>query len=73
MPPLPVALVGARGWTAEEIVGIESYGGLDSRYFLPTLSELRQSLGMSLREKECAWGHYELADRCPTFVFGLDK
>jgi SAM-dependent methyltransferase len=73
MPPLPSALAGVPGWTAEEIVGIQSYGGMDSRYFLPTLMELRQSIGMFLHEIECTWGHYELADRCPTLVFGLDQ
>jgi SAM-dependent methyltransferase len=73
MPSLPPALVGAPGWTAEEIVGIQSYGGMDARYFLPTLTELRQSVGTVLREVECMWGRYELAERCPTLVFGLDK
>jgi SAM-dependent methyltransferase len=73
MPPLPSALAGVPGWTAEEIVGIQSYGGMDSHYFLPTLMELRQSIGMFLREIECTCGHYELADRCPTLVFGIDQ
>lgn len=68
LPSLPDALAGIRGWTAEEIVGIESYRGMESRYFLPTLAEFRQSLGSSLRELECAWGRHELADRCPTLV-----
>jgi SAM-dependent methyltransferase len=73
MPSLPPTLVGAPGWTAEEIVGIQSYGGMDARYFLPTLTELRQSVGTVLREVECRWGRYELADRCPTLVFGFDR
>ena len=69
LPPLPAALAGTRGWTAEEIVGIESYGGMPSRYYLPTLAELRRSLIASFRELECAWGRHELGDRCPTLVF----
>ncbi len=70
---LPVHLAGVRGWTAEEIVGIESYRGMDSRYFLPTLAELRQTLHAFFREVECAWGRHELADRCPTLVLTLDQ
>jgi len=69
MPPLPTNLVGTRGWTAEEITGIESYRGMAARYFLPTLGEFRQSVGAHLREVECAFGANELAERCPTFVF----
>ena len=68
MPALPQALAGKRGWTAEEIVGIESYAGLDARYYLPTLAEFRHSLGSSLRELECVFGRNELAERCPTLV-----
>ena len=72
MPSLPAALAGRRGWTAEEIVGIESYGGMEARYFLPTLAEFRESLSSALVEVECAWGRHELADRCPTLVFARD-
>ena len=70
---LPARLAGVSGWTAEEIVGIESYRGMDSRYFLPTLAELRQTLHAFFREVECARGRHELADRCPTFVLTLDQ
>jgi SAM-dependent methyltransferase len=72
LPALPAVLAGTRGWTAEEIVGIESYRGMDSRYFLPTLAELRQVLAVSFREVECAWGRHELAERCPTLVLTRD-
>lgn len=72
MPSLPARLAGIRGWTAEEIAGIESYRGMDSRYFLPTLVELRQTLRVPFREVECAWGRHELADRCPTLVISRD-
>ncbi len=69
MPSLPATLAGSRGWTTEEIVGIESYRGMEARYFLPTLVEFRESLSPELSEVECAWGRHELADRCPTLVF----
>jgi SAM-dependent methyltransferase len=69
LPPLAQQRVGQPGWTAEELVGIESYGGLESRYFLPTLAEFRASLSPLLVEIECTYGSHELADRCPTLVF----
>jgi SAM-dependent methyltransferase len=73
MPPLPSALIGASGWTAEEITGIESYRGMAARYFLPTLNEFRLSVGAHLREIECAFGADELGERCPTFVLAGDN
>ena len=69
LPPSPDALAGIRGWTAEEITGIESYGGMDARYYLPTLAEFRQSVAAYFDEIECSFGSHELGDRCPTFVF----
>jgi SAM-dependent methyltransferase len=72
MPAVPDALAGRPGWTAEEIVGIDSYGGMQARYYLPTLTECRQALGSFLREIECAWGVHELSDRCPTLVWVRD-
>jgi len=69
MPTLPATLLGIRGWTAEEIGGIESYRGMSARYYLPTLAEFRQCIQLSsLREEACAQGRHELADRCPTLV-----
>lgn len=72
LPPLPATLADARGWTAEEITGIESYLGMAARYFLPTLREFRQSVGAHLREVECAFSADELGERCPTFVLTRD-
>ncbi len=72
MPSLPTALSQNRGWTPEEMVGIESYRDMQARYFLPTLAEFRQSLSSAMLEVECAWGRHELADRCPTLVFTRD-
>ena len=72
MPSPPAALAGTRGWTVEEVAGIEAYRGMEARYFLPTLAELRKALMVSFREVECAWGRHELADRCPTLVLVRD-
>lgn len=68
-PRLPAHLAGARGWTPQEIVGIEAYRGLPSRYYLPTLAELRQAVKPWFAETACIHGGYELAERCPTLVF----
>jgi len=72
LPALPETLSGTRGWTAAEIVGIDSYRDMDARYYLPTLAELRHVLATSFHEIECAWGRHELADRCPTLVLTRD-
>jgi SAM-dependent methyltransferase len=69
MPPLPAALAGVRGWSAEEITCIESYAGVDVRYYLPTLTEFRQSVGKFFDEVDCTFGTYEHGEHCPTFVF----
>jgi SAM-dependent methyltransferase len=68
LPPPPAALAGTRGWTVEEIGGIEAYRGMGARYFLPTLAEFRQIVSSAFVEVECAWNHQELGDRCPTLV-----
>jgi SAM-dependent methyltransferase len=72
MPNAPDALAGRPGWTAEEVVGIESYCGMQARYYLPTLAELRQVMGGFLSELECVRGAHELSDRCPTLVWVRD-
>jgi SAM-dependent methyltransferase len=68
LPALPPALAGSRGWTGDELTGIEGYRGLDARYFLPTLAEFRAMLAADFVERECAYGGHELGDRCPTLV-----
>ena len=68
-PRLPTHLAGTRGWTPEEIVGVDAYCGMQSYYYLPTLAELRHAFRPWFVEIECAWGRHELADRCPTFIF----
>jgi SAM-dependent methyltransferase len=69
LPPLPPELETCRGWTVEELAGIEAYRGQQTRYFLPTLSEFRKILSAALVEMKCTWCDYELANRCPTLVF----
>ena len=66
---LPAHLAGSRGWTSQEIVGVESYRGITARYFLPTLAEFRNVMRNGFVETRCTWGRHELANRCPTFVF----
>ncbi len=73
MPPLPESTVGKPGWTAEEIVCLETYAGMDTRYYLPTLAEFRQCIQPFLTELDCVGGRYELANRCPTLVFARDN
>jgi len=68
MPPLPASHAGTRGWTPEEITGIESYSGMGARYYLPTLAEFRESASRYFSETECAFGSHELARLCPTMV-----
>jgi SAM-dependent methyltransferase len=70
---LPAQPDGIRGWTPEEIVGIESYRGMDSRYYLPTLAELRKTMSDGFTELDCSCGRHELADRCPTFLFAANR
>lgn len=69
LPALPAALAGVRGWTAQEITGIDSYREMDARYYLPTLSEFRRSTAAYFDEVECSFGSHELGERCPTLVF----
>ena len=73
MPSLPSTYTEKRGWSANEVAGIERWQGVQTRYFMPTLAEFRQNLKPFLHEVECSFGRYELAERCPTFVFTNDK
>lgn len=68
LTPPPESLRNRHGWTPEEITGIENYRGLETRYFLPTLAEMRAVLSPHFEERRCHTGSYELATRCPTLV-----
>ena len=65
--------VAGRGWTAAEVAGIEAYQGKETRYYLPTLAEFRSIVAPHFAELECSVADYELAERCPTFVFQSRK
>lgn len=67
LPP-PSGRLSERGWTAEEMQGIESYRGQQVRYFLPTLAEFRAVHSGLFVERECVTSSGELSERCPTFV-----
>lgn len=69
MQPLPAHLIGRPGWSEEEVAGIEGYRGLDSRYFLSTIGEMREILSRGFIEKSLAHGTHELAANCPTMVW----
>jgi hypothetical protein len=69
LPPLPARLAHRPGWRDEEIRGIASYRGLATRYYLPTLAELRGAHAALLTERALHQGRYELAARCPTLVW----
>jgi SAM-dependent methyltransferase len=68
LPSPPPGLLGTRGWTPEEIAGIERYRDLKSCFYLPTLDQTRTILQSAFTELECVTGAYELGERCPTFV-----
>jgi len=68
MPPLPAELAQQRGWTPGEVGGIQAYAGLATRYYLPTLQELRALHAGHFDERRCHFGNYEAASCCPTLV-----
>ena len=57
------------GWTAGECNSIEMYRNMETRYYFPTLAEYRALLARDFVERECSFGQYELADRCPIVCF----
>ncbi len=69
LPVPPQVTLNAPGWTGPELAGIEGYRGLDTRYYLPTLAELRSVQAEQFDEVACHVGDYELAERCPTLIW----
>lgn len=57
-----------RGWTPGEVATIERHRGLQTRYFAPTLAELRQAIAHDFVERAIMTGDYECAACCPTMV-----
>jgi SAM-dependent methyltransferase len=68
LPALPPSRVGTRGWTPDEITGIEGYRGLGARYYLPTLAEAQAVFAPRFVEVDRVPGAHELGARCPTFT-----
>jgi hypothetical protein len=63
----------AQNWTPDVMATINNYRGVMTRYHFPTLTEVRQIFTRYFQEKDCHVGDYELADRCPIFVFSKKK
>ena len=57
------------GWTADEIATIDMYRNMETRFYFPTLAEMRGALSRHLAETDRIVGGYELAERCPILVF----
>lgn len=61
------------GWARETIDTIDVYAGTDTRYTFPTLAALRQACAPRFEVADVRHGHYELAERCPTICFRLQR
>ena len=58
-----------RGWSAAEIGTIEIYrGDMETRFYFPTLAQLRATMSQHFANQQCICGEYELADRCPITI-----
>jgi SAM-dependent methyltransferase len=65
----PAQLAETRGWPLAEVLTIDNYRDVDTRYSFPTLSEVRAALGQELELLETRRCEYELAERCPELLF----
>ena len=66
--PDSVSLARRTGWPVAAIDTIEAYRGVHSRYYFPTLPELRDLVSLWFAEVSCHVPTYELGERCPTLV-----
>lgn len=66
--PLTVEQGARRGWRPGEFATLDAYRGLATRCCFPTIDDFRRTAAETFDEVRCAMGHYELAERCPTFV-----
>ncbi|MGE0718185.1 MAG: class I SAM-dependent methyltransferase [Alphaproteobacteria bacterium] len=69
LAPFAAGLAGRQGWTGAETASLARYRDNATRYHFPTRAEFRAIMGTAFEEIACTHGTYELADRCPTFVF----
>ena len=61
----------APGWSAAEMGTIEIYrGDTETRFYFPTLAQLRALMSQRFASQRCIYGDYELADRCPIMILG---
>jgi SAM-dependent methyltransferase len=57
------------GWSAAEIGTIEIYrGDIETRFYFPSLAQLRALMSQHFANQRCIYGEYELADRCPIMI-----
>ena len=66
--PSSAALAASTGWAVPTIETIEAYRGATSRYFFPTLRQLRRLIAPWFIELACEIPTYELGERCPTLT-----
>jgi SAM-dependent methyltransferase len=63
------ALAADLGWPRAAIDTIDVYRGVDTRYFFPTLVEIRELTEPLFQELSVDVPGYELGDRCPTVFY----
>jgi SAM-dependent methyltransferase len=59
----------AAGWTADEIATIDMYRNMETRFYFPTLAQMRGAMALHFNETDCICGRYELGERCPILVY----
>ncbi len=59
------------GWSEGSIKTIDAYRGSTTRYYYPTLAEIREHFAEYFEEVSLTVFDYELAERCPSFVLRL--
>jgi SAM-dependent methyltransferase len=66
--PRPERLAEERGWRLGEVLTVDHYRGLDTRYHLATLPELSTMLGRFFEIADQYVGTYGMAEICPTLT-----
>jgi hypothetical protein len=64
--PDPGGLAGELGWEESTFGTIDNYRDAPSRYWFPSLDELRELMSPHFVEVDCTTPSYELGERCPT-------
>ena len=67
--PDPQTLAAQQEWPLDEVLTINAYRGVDTRYSFPPVADFHRFLTLVgfPRIRECR-GCYPLAERCPTFI-----